>query len=165
MTNRRTSFCFGISHRYFTHLFLLVEVKLLEAWHNASLIFIACLPDLADTQPVEQMMPISSTSFGDLMIEGHRSIFKYSKGIIISIHSYSSTSFSKLGLELIDNYLWNAWVIWGNQVVTLSSQPECISGIDSVALSWFLFPWFPEALVSQERSLPFESGCDSCWVK
>ena len=55
-----------------------------------------------------------------LMIEGHGSIFKYSKGIIIVIHSYSSTSFSKLGPESTDNYLWNVWVIWGNQVMTLS---------------------------------------------
>ena len=73
----------------------------------------------------------------DLMIEGHGSIFKYSRGVIIVIHSYSSTSFSKLSPEPTNNYLWNVWVIWGNQVVTLSPQPEFISGTWLVALSCF----------------------------
>ena len=87
----------------------------------------------------------------DLMIEGHASIFKYSKGIIIVIHSDSSTSFSKLGPESTDNYLWNVWVIWGNQVVTLS--PSLF--LEPSRWPWAVFcccccypvgsqePWFP----------------------
>lgn len=49
-------------------------------------------------------------------------------------------------------------------MVTLESPPESVSGTESVALSRFLFTPFLAALVSQERSFSFESGCDSCWV-
>lgn len=147
-----------------TCLFLLVDVKLLEDWNPVSLIFVLCLPDLAYSQLVEQMMSISSTSFWDFMIEDVAPFSNIAKAwLFSSIHT--PTSFSKLGPKLIDNYLWNVWVSWGNQVVTLNSQPEFISGVDSVTLSWFLFTWCPEAMVSQERSFSFESSCDSCWVK
>ena len=103
----------------------------------------------------------------DLMIEGHGSIFKYSRGVIIVIHSYSSTSFSKLSPEPTNNYLWNVWVIWGNQVVTLSPQPEFISGTRLVALSCFfvvvvhLVPrshGFPGKMIPQTKTCP-SSGC------
>lgn len=104
------------------------SLKIGTVSHLSSFPLVCLLPDLADTQfACGIMMSISSTSFWDLMIEGHISIFRYSKSMVIFILRIHSASLSKLGPELIINYFWNLWVIWGNQVVTLSPQPEFAS--------------------------------------
>lgn len=156
-----------ISHILDLFVFLLGGVKFLEFGPCVTYLcthLLASLPDLADTQSAcGGIVSISSLLFWDLMIEGHIAIFKYSKSIVIYVLRTHSTSFSKLGPKVINNYLWHLWVIWGNQVGTLSSRPECLSQNWFSDLELAFVHFFP--VVSQERSSPFELGSDSFCVK